>query len=117
MRIPNLHQIERQFRQNVANPAWRAKRQPAPPVVYSDAQKDLFDYLMRLAREGERRHLRTIQQIRRPAEVFRRAVYARKILRKVQGTHLVATAPKPSPQHLGKAPRISRYRMHQLCPL
>jgi len=84
--IPSDRQIRRNFRQDVRVSGWRGKRRSGQgPLVFTGAQRELFDYLMGLAAESERQRDRAIERLRTRKDVLARAARARRVFRQVQG--------------------------------
>jgi len=93
--IPSLRQLTANFREDVRLMSWRKPAKPSgAPVIFTGAQKELFDYLMRLAVEAEARREKVIEGLTTRKDILKRAAWAREVLRAVQG---LAKLPQRTP--------------------
>ena len=106
-RIPTLREIEREFRHDVTQPSWRRKAPAAGPVTMTGATKDLFDHLMKIAREHESARAKKTSELKTKRDVLRRGRFARKIFREVQG---LARFPSRTPLKAIVRPAFERER-------
>jgi cephalosporin-C deacetylase-like acetyl esterase len=84
--IPSIREIRQNFQHDVTLKSWRKKPMDGTgPVVFTGAQKDLFDHLMELAADYERERKQTIARIKTKADVLKRGAMAQRIFRAVQG--------------------------------